>query len=144
MVAALLLVGCAAVILPFRPSANVAPLGIPRAAWVLCYDTIQHELALHDRKRLNVFSELERQCLETYLLEACGRFLREYGVLEKLWKPSEPHHEYHLFQEHMRLYGERCEDRGGDSEAVRRAVQAFDEQLRREMNLCPTRCEPAR
>jgi hypothetical protein len=126
-------------VIPLRPSPNAAPLGLPRAAWRLCYDTIQAELQAQQRAP-TVFTALEMQCMETYLLESCGLFLREHGVLDKLWKAGEIRSPFYRFQEHMRLYGERCEESGGDTEAVRRAVRGFEEQLRREMTLCPTTC----
>lgn len=134
--------GCSAKLYLLPPRANMPPPGIPRGAWNLCFDHVERVLnqARADAVRQDIVSNREWECARTYLIEACGRFLANNGHLQEMWRPDEAPYNFMLFRDHMRAYGENCEDEGYDTPFVRDLVKSFWDSIEREARACPTLC----
>jgi hypothetical protein len=136
------LLACSGKLYLFPPRPNMPPPGIPRGAWNLCFDNISG--VLEDARQAShgtaFADQREWECAQSYLLEACGKWLAKSGALTEMWAPGEVPYNFTLFRDHMRSYGERCEEEGYDTDFVRGVVKAFRDSVEAGALACPVDC----
>ncbi len=139
---ALLGAACSLTLYMLPPRVNMPPPGIPSSAWVLCFDQVERALreARAETFHKDIVSNREWACAQTYLIEACGRFLHKNGTFTALWRAGEVPYDFSLFRDHMRAYGANCEEDGYNTPFVQGLVRSFWDTIEREALTCPAIC----
>lgn len=128
----LLASACSSRLFLIHPTRGLGPAGIPKMAWQMCYDEINNVLNQGKKDTLNnrFVHAREWECAETYLIEACGRWLDQQGHFTTMWGPNERQLPYFVFSDYMKHFADQCEDEGYDTPFVRSLVEGFERQAR--------------
>jgi hypothetical protein len=123
------------------PRFNVPPPGITTTAWNLCFDHITGVLNQAQHTVPYDIPRREWECAKTYLLEACGKWMHQNHRFSTTFTPGgEEFTDFSQFLEHMRGYGEACEEEGFYTDFIKSMVHGFYDRLDAEALACPVAC----